>query len=107
MSVTTIAGNAAGITVIDADITPASVATITAPAQTFTVPGLKVGDAVIVTPPGQTAGVAIGSARVSAADTLSIQFVNPTAGPLVPAAGVHKVTVIRHEGVAGAKRVIT
>lgn len=102
-----IAGNAAGITVIQQTITPAEVATIVAPAQTFTVPGLKVGDAVIVNPPSQTAGVAIANAYVSAADTLSIQFVNPTAGALTPAAGVHRITVIRHEGATGAGRVIT
>lgn len=107
MSAGIIEGNVATVTVIDASLTPSEVATITAPAQTFSVPGVKVGDAVIVTPPGQTAGVSIGSARVSAADTLSIQFVNPTGGGLTPAAGVHKITVFRHEGVAGATRVIT
>lgn len=107
MAVTTIAGNAAGITIIEASLTPAEVATITAPAQTFTVTGLKTGDAVFVTPPGQQAGVAICNAYVSAADTLSIQFVNPTAGNLTPTAGTHVITVIRKEGLTGAARVLT
>lgn len=107
MSVGTIAGNAASITVIEQSLTPSAVSTITAPAQTFTVPGLKLGDAVFVTPPGQQAGVTIGSAYVSAANTLSIQFVNPTAGSVTPTAGAHKITVIRQEGVIGAKRVLT
>jgi hypothetical protein len=107
MANTTLSGNLASCTIIDANLTPAQVNTITAPAQTFTVPGLKVGDAVFVTPPGQTAGVTIGSARVSAADTLSIQFVNPTGGGLTPTAGIHKVAVFRHEGVTGATRMIT
>lgn len=101
-----LAGNVAGITVIGISLTPAEVSATTAPTQTFTVPGLKTGDSVLVTPPGQTAGVAICSAYVSAADTLSVQFVNPTAGALTPAAGTHKITVIRHEGVSGAGRVM-
>lgn len=105
MSTGIIAGNAASITVVDVSLTPAEVATVAAPAQTFTVPGVKTTDAIIVTPPSQTAGVTIGSTYVSAADTISVQFVNPTAGALTPAAGTHKITVIRHEGVSGATAV--
>lgn len=107
MSVGIIAGNAASITILTASLTPAEVSTITAPAQTFTVPGLKLGDGVVVNPPGQTAGVAIANARVSAANTLSIQFVNPTVGALTPAAGLHTITVFRYDGTSPAKRVIT
>jgi hypothetical protein len=107
MSVGIIAGNVASVSVIDVSLTPAEVATIVAPAQTFTVPGLKTTDAVIVNPPGQTAGVAICNCYVSAADTLSIQFVNPTEGALTPAAGVHRVTVFRAEGTDRAERVLT
>lgn len=107
MSVGIIAGNVASISVIEVSLTPAEVATIAAPAQTFTVPGLQVGDAVIVNPPSVTAGVAIANARVSAANTLSIQFVNPTAGALTPAAGVHIITVFRHAGTDAAGRVLT
>lgn len=106
MAVTTLSGNLAGCTIVDANLSPAAVAATSAPVQNFTVPGLKVGDAVVVTPPGQTADVSIASARVSAADTLSIQFVNPTAGSLTPAAGIHKVAVFRHEGLSGAKSFI-
>lgn len=107
MSVGVIAGNVASISVIDVSLTPAEVATIVAPAQTFTVPGLKTTDAVMVNPPSQTAGVAIANCCVSAADTLSIQFVNPTAGALTPAAGTHRVTVFRAEGTSRAARVLT
>lgn len=101
MSSGIIAGNVFSATVVSVSLTPAEVATITAPAQTFTVPGLRVGDAVWVTPPSVTAGVAIANARVSAADTLSIQFVNPTAGNLTPAAGTHLVTVVRPDSTSG------
>jgi hypothetical protein len=102
-----IAGNAFSISIIDISFTPAEVATITAPAQTVTVPGVKTTDAVFVNPPGQTAGVSLASARVSADNTVSLQFVNPTAGALTPTAGVHRFTVIRYDGTAAAKRVLT
>lgn len=106
MSAGIINGNVFSISVIEVSLTPTAVTTITAPAQTFTVPGVIVGDAVIVNPPGQTAGVTIGSVRVSAANTISIQFVNPTAGDVTPAAGTHIVTVIRKEGNTAASRVL-
>ncbi len=107
MSTGIIAGNTASITVIDVSLTPSEVAANVAPAETFTVSGLKTGDCVIVNPPSQTANIAIGNCYVSADDTLSIQFINPTAGALTPASGTHQVTVIRPEGTSGATRVIT
>lgn len=105
MSSGIIAGNAFSISVVTVSLTPTIVNTVTAPAQTFTVPGLQVGDAVTVNPPGQTAGATIGSAYVSAANTLSIQFVNPTGGNVTPNAGTHIITVIRKDSTAG--RVLT
>jgi hypothetical protein len=80
---------------ISQSLTPVSVATITCAEQAFTVPGLAVGDVVTVSPPGITAGVAPVCARVSAANTLQITFCNPTAGPLVPAAGVYQIFIAR------------
>lgn len=78
-------------------LTPSAVATVTAPVQTFSATGigLLTTDTVVVTPPGTTAGVAQAAAYVSAADTLAIQFVNPTAGSLTPPAGTYLVTVFR------------
>lgn len=80
---------------ISQSLTPVSVATITSAEQAFTVQGLAVGDVVTVSPPSITAGVAPVCARVSAANTLQITFVNPTAGALVPAAGVYQIFVAR------------
>lgn len=78
-------------------LTPSAVSTITAPVQNFAATGigLLTSDTVLVTPPSATAGVALASAWVSAADQLSIQFVNPTAGSLTPPAGTYLVTVFR------------
>lgn len=47
--------------------------------QTVTVPGLRVGDLVVVQKPTLTATMFVSGARVSAADTLAITFV-ATAG---------------------------
>lgn len=80
---------------ISQSLTPVSVATVATVEQTFTVPGLLVGDQVTVSPPGITAGVAPVCARVSATNTLAITFINSTAGALVPAAGVYRITVVR------------
>lgn len=95
-------GNAQGVYVVSVTITPASVATITTVEQTFTVNGVKVGDAVTVSPPGMQAGVAVVSARVSAVDTVAIGFTNPTAGAVVPLTGAHIFTVYRPESGVGA-----
>ena len=78
-------------------LTPAAVATISAPIQNFAATGigLQTTDVVMVQPPSDTAGVALANAYVSAADQLSIQFVNPTAGSLTPPSGTYLVTVFR------------
>ncbi len=78
-------------------LTPAAVATVTAPIQNFAATGigLQVGDQVDVSPPSATANVALCSAWVSAADQLSIQWVNPTTGSLTPPAGNYTVAVLR------------
>ncbi|MFC4275567.1 hypothetical protein [Achromobacter aloeverae] len=67
-------------------LSPASVAANTTAEQTFTVPGLAVGDAVWVNKPTLQAGLGIAGARVSAANTLAITFINATASPIVPTA---------------------
>ena len=75
----------------------ASVAAATSAEQTFTLRGVRVGDFVAVSKPSLTAGLAIGSARVSAADTIAIQFINATAGALDPASETYLVNWCRPE----------
>ena len=83
-----------GEAVLTVSITPASVAAATCAEQTFTVSGLAVGDFVSVNgATGNATGIA--GSRVSAANTLSIRFVNPTAGALTPSAGSYLVFVAR------------
>lgn len=80
---------------ISQSLTPVSVATVATVEQTFTVPGLQVGDYVFVSPPSITTGVAPVCARVSAANTLAVTFINSTAGALVPAAGAYQIYFVR------------
>lgn len=75
--------------------TPASVNAATTVEQTVTVPGVKVGDIVQVTPPGFTAGVALTSARVAVVNVVRVTWVNTTAGALTPPAGTYKFLVMR------------
>ena len=80
---------------VQLSLTPASVATIVAPYQNVTIPGVRVGD--IVVPLGNpiTNNVALVAARVASADTVALQFVNPTAGSLTPTAGTYSFLVLR------------
>lgn len=84
-----------GMGKISQSLTPVSVATVATVEQTFTVPGLRVGDYVSVSPPSITAGVAPVCSRVSASNTLAVTFINSTGGALVPAAGVYQITFVR------------
>jgi len=79
--------------VISQTLTPVAVAAATCAEQTFTVPGLLTTDAVQVFWPGSATAVGLVGARVSAANTLALTFVNPTAGSLTPTAGVYRFLV--------------
>ena len=91
-------GNIARMFAVSVTFNPASVATITTAEQTTTVVGLKVGDFVFWQKPTNTAGVGVVNARVSAADTLAITFVNPTAGSVDAASETWQFLVFRPEG---------
>lgn len=63
--------------------------------RTYTVQGLQLGDVVTVNPPSFVAAVAVGPARVSAANTLSISYLATAGTPSIPA-GSYLVQVDRH-----------
>lgn len=91
-------GNIWKVGVFNLTLSPAIVNTVTAPEQTFTATGigLLTTDQVHVQCMAPLAGVGVINARVSAADALTLQFCNPTAGNLTPTAStVYRVTVIR------------
>ena len=65
-------------------LTPSSVAAATTAEQTFTVSGLVAGSPVWVNKPSWQAGLGIAGVRVSAANTLAINFINTTSSAIVP-----------------------
>lgn len=66
--------------------TPAAVPTISTLAHSVTVNGVAVGDFVAAVKPTEQTGIAVCSCRVSAANTVIVTFVNPTAGNITPTA---------------------
>lgn len=98
-------GNVYSLHVISATIDPASVATITTAEQSFTVNGVLVGDMVFANKPTLTTGLGIANARVSAANTVAITFVNPTAGAIDAASETWNFFVIRPEGQVAATKI--
>jgi hypothetical protein len=86
MSTSVLTGNIVSVGVASVTLSPAIVNAATSNEQTFTVPGLRVGDMVCVSKPTTQAGLGIAGARVSAANTLAITFINATAGGLTPTA---------------------
>ena len=65
-------------------IAPASVAAATTAEQTFTVTGLVAGSPVWINKPSWTSGLGIAGVRVSAANTLAINFINTTGSAITP-----------------------
>lgn len=92
---------------IGVSMTPLSVATITVAEQSFglngvsqvtAATGIKAGDVILaISPPSVGTAVGIASFRVdtATADKFYVAWVNPTAGALVPSAGVYLITVAR------------
>lgn len=98
-----ITGNLLASGVLTVTLSPALVAANTSAQQTFTVPGLRVGDYVEVNKPTAQAGLAIVGVRVSAADTLAITFGNFTASGITPTAGeAYTVFWARPDGSTGS-----
>lgn len=84
---------------IEVTITPASVAANTSAEFSFPAPGVEVGDQIIaVSPPASIAPVSIGYARVTGANSAVISFINPTAGAVIPTAGIYQLAVLRYRG---------
>lgn len=82
-------------------LTPVAVGANTTAEQTFTIPGLQVGDYVSVVKPTLQAGLGIVNARVSATNTLAITYSNNTGGGITPTAGErYQVMVDRMDGYA-------
>lgn len=97
LQTTVLRGNILNSFIMGVPVTATTVASSGA-SKDVTVAGLQVGDAVKVSlPAAQTTGVGIGNAYVSAANTLTIQFINATGSSASAAAGTYTVVVDRAE----------
>lgn len=76
---------------LQAALVPVSVAANTTAEQTFTVAGLTAGTEVLVDKPSITPGIALVGARVSAANTLALNYANTTAAAVAPPAETYAV----------------
>jgi hypothetical protein len=82
---------------------PASIAAATTAEQTVTVPGVLPGDYIEVTKPTLSAGVGIVNARVSAANTVAVQWVNATAAAVDPPSETYRAWVFRPEKITAGR----
>lgn len=98
MSTGIIAGNIASINLVAATVDFGSVAANTTEEETFSLPGVKVGDFVSVQHDNLEAGLLVGSARVEAADVVTVEVANVTASPIDAGSSTMSVLVIRAEG---------
>jgi hypothetical protein len=79
-------GNLDKLKILTATYSPALVAANTTAEQTFTLPGVAVGDFVYTNKPTAQAGLGIVGCRVSAANTVAITFSNNTGSGITPTA---------------------
>ena len=79
-------GQSAVVIYQNSGITPAAVNANSTPEQDFTVTGIAAGSLVAVIKPTSQAGLLVDSARVKAANTVSVTFSNVTAGNITPTA---------------------
>jgi hypothetical protein len=86
-----------GLFLLTATLSPAAVAADTVAGQALTVAGIAAGDVILaVVKPTEQAGLAAVSARVTAANTVELSFVNATVASITPtAAETYTFAVLR------------
>lgn len=105
---TTSSGNVQNEWTLAVTLSPASVANATSAEQTFTVTGVRPGDAIYVNKPTAQAGLGIVGTRVTANDTVGITFMNATAATITPTASqVYIVNVVRPDNLSGTAPLLT
>jgi hypothetical protein len=94
-------GNINKFNLVDVTWSPVSVAANTSAGQTVAVPGVILGQDFCLefSKPTEQAGLSLGQARVSAANTVTVVFVNSTASPIVPTASeTYTFAIARRDG---------
>lgn len=100
MSITTIPGNIGGMMILTATVDLGSVAANTSEEETATVTGVKTGDVVVCIDSSLDAGQVVAQARVSAANTVTLQVINTTGSGIDAASKTMTFLVFRPEGPA-------
>jgi hypothetical protein len=103
MTYTTIPGNVANISIVSATVDLGSVAANTSEEETATVLGVKTGDFVVCMDSALEAGIVVANARVSAADTVTLQVINTTGSAVDAASKSMTFLVVRRDGAAITK----
>lgn len=85
-SLGSLSGAVGKVTIYATTQSPTSVAPNTSAEQAITVTGVATGDLVLVTKPTAQAGLILGTARVSATNTVQVTFGNDTAATITPTA---------------------
>jgi hypothetical protein len=81
--------------IVVTSLTPVAVAATTVASQTLTIPGVVVGDSIHCIQNPITNACGIQDVVATAANTVSVRFINPTGGSLTPTAGVYRFLVIK------------
>lgn len=87
---TVVRGPLDAVKIFQINITPTSVPAQNSNEQTFTVIGINPGDYInLGSAAAQTAGIVVGSCRITAPNTLAVQFVNVSGAAVVPVSGTY------------------
>jgi hypothetical protein len=101
-------GNIKGNWVLAVTLSPAALGATTSGEQTFTVPGVQLGDFIDISKPSVQAGLSLGNVRASALNTIAVEFVNTSNGTLTPTASeIYNVGVTRPENTTNNVSVLT
>jgi len=94
-------GNVVFVTAVTVNYDANVTVTNTTQESNVTVPGVRLGDFVMVCKPSHSTGIGIVNARVSAADTVALTYGNFTASAVNPPAENYLFCVIRPDSVTG------
>lgn len=92
---------AGNIIVWQQTVTPASVATVVCAEQNITIslpsgyPAVLTTDTVFVNPAATGNATSMTQARISATNTVSVMYCNPTAGSLTPGSGTYTFVIVK------------
>lgn len=91
-------GNVVKLFAVQVAIDVTSKSAATSAEQDITVTGVKTGDIVFaVNKPSLSAGLGVANARVKSDDTISITYMNATAGSIDPASETYTIVIGRPE----------